>query len=116
MQEQQERMVRQEQQEQLVQQDQMEQQVQAMCASAVPGDTQRNLNVRSAFSGQTFKHMLAPLWMLQYRYGAKNFQVVMNGYTGNISGDYPKSWLKIALAALAVIVVLLILFSVGGHR
>jgi hypothetical protein len=54
--------------------------------------------------------------MLQYRFGAKNFQVVMNGYTGKISGDYPKSWIKITLAALAVIIVLLILFSVGGGR
>ena len=92
--------------------EQMEQQVQSMCASAVPGDTHRNLNVRSAYSGQTFKHILAPLWMLQYRYGVKNFQVVMNGYTGKISGDYPKSWVKIMFTALAVIIVLLILFSV----
>ena len=97
--------------------EQMEQQVQSMCASAVPGDTYRNLNVRSAFSGQTFKHILAPLWMLQYRYGAKNFQVVMNGYSGKISGEYPKSWVKIFFAALAVIVVLLIVFSaMSGGR
>ena len=96
--------------------EQMEQKVQSMCRSAVPGDTQRNLRVNSAYSGQTFKHILAPLWMLQYRYGTKNFQVVMNGYTGKISGDYPKSWVKIALAALAVIIFLLILFSVGGQQ
>ncbi len=91
--------------------EQMERQVQSMCSRAVPGDTQRNLRVSSAYSGQTFKHILAPLWMLQYRYGAKNFQVVMNGYTGKISGDYPKSWVKIFFAVLAVIVVLLILMT-----
>ena len=96
--------------------EQMEQKVQSMCRSAVPGDTQRNLRVNSAYSGQTFKHILAPLWMLQYRYGTKNFQVVMNGYTGKISGDYPKSWVKIMFAVLAVIMVLLILFSVGGGK
>jgi hypothetical protein len=96
--------------------EQMEQKVQSMCGSAVPGDTHRNLRVRAGYSGQTFKHILAPLWMLQYRYGARNFQVVMNGYTGKISGDYPKSWIKIALAALAVIIVLIILFSAGRGR
>jgi len=96
--------------------EQMERKVKAMCSSAVPGDTQRNLQVRSAYSGQTFKHILTPLWMLQYRFGAKNFQVVMNGYTGKISGDYPKSWIKITLAVLAVIIVLLILFSLGSGR
>ncbi len=91
--------------------EQMERKVQSLCASAVPGDTQRNLRVRSSYSGQTFKHILAPLWMLQYRYGTKNFQVVMNGYTGAISGDYPKSWVKIMFTALAVIIVLLILMT-----
>jgi hypothetical protein len=94
--------------------EQMDIKVRGLCSQAVPGDTQRNLNVRSLFSGQTFKHILAPLWLLQYRYGATNFQVVMNGYTGKISGDYPKSWLKIALTVLAVIIVLMILFSMGG--
>ena len=96
--------------------EQMEQKLQTMCGSAVPGDTYRNLQVRAAFGGQTFKHILAPLWMLQYRYGTKNFQVVMNGYTGKISGDYPKSWIKIAFAALAVIIILIILLSTGGYR
>ncbi len=95
--------------------EQMEQKVHSMCRSAVPGDTQRNLRVNSQFSGQTFKHILAPLWLLQYRYGAKNFQVVMNGYTGAISGDYPKSWVKIGFAVLAVIIVLMIIVSAMGH-
>lgn len=94
--------------------EQMEQQVQSMCRSAVPGDTHRNLRVSSAYSGQTFKHILAPLWLLQYRFGAKNFQVVMNGYTGTISGDYPKSWVKITLAVLAVIIVLLIIATAAS--
>jgi hypothetical protein len=96
--------------------EQMEGKVQSMCSSAVPGDTQRNLSVHTVYSGQTFKHILAPLWMLQYRYGAKNFQVVMNGYTGAISGDYPKSWIKIAFAALAVIIVLFIMLAVFGQK
>ena len=91
--------------------EQMERQVQSMCSRAVPGDTQRNLRVNTAYSGQTFKHILAPLWMLQYRFGAKNFQVVINGYTGKISGDYPKSWVKIGFTVLAVIIVLLIIMT-----
>jgi hypothetical protein len=94
--------------------EQMERQVQSMCSSAVPGDTQRNLRVSSAYSGQTFKHILAPLWMLQYRFGAKNFQVVMNGYTGKISGDYPKSWVKITLAVLVVIIFVTIVLAAAS--
>ena len=47
----------------------------------------------------------------KYRYGANNYQVVMNGFTGAISGEYPKSWVKIMFAVLAVIIVLLILMT-----
>lgn len=94
---------------------QMDNQVQSMCRSAVPGDTHRNLRVRADYSGQTFKHILAPLWLLQYRFGTKNFQVVMNGYTEAISGEYPKSWVKIMFTALAVIIMLLILLSAIGN-
>ncbi|HTG45774.1 MAG TPA: zinc ribbon domain-containing protein, partial [Verrucomicrobiae bacterium] len=42
----------------------MEQQVYTMCASQVPGDTHRNLQVQSRFSDQTFKHVLLPLWFV----------------------------------------------------
>jgi len=79
----------------------MDGKVYSMCGSRVPGDTHRNLQVNADYSGQTFKHILAPLWLLTYHYGAKNFQVVINGYTGVIAGRYPKSWIKITLAVLA---------------
>jgi predicted RNA-binding Zn-ribbon protein involved in translation (DUF1610 family) len=79
-----------------------------LCAQQVPGDTHRDLNVDADFSGQTFKHILVPVWLLAYTYGSKNFQVVINGYTGAISGRYPKSVIKILL------LVLLILAIIGG--
>jgi hypothetical protein len=74
-----------------------------LCATQVPGDTHRNLQVEDDYSGQTFKHILAPIWLLTYNYGARNFQVVINGYTGVIAGKYPRSWIKITLAVLAAL-------------
>ena len=62
-----------------------------LCAAQVPGDTQRNLQIESDYSGQTFKHILVPIWLLTYDYSAQHFQVVVNGYTGTIAGKYPKS-------------------------
>jgi len=85
--------------------EEMEQEIERMCAAQVPGDTHRNLQVDTDYSGQTFKHILVPIWLLTYNYGAKNFQVVINGYTGTIAGRYPKSWIKITLAVLAVLAV-----------
>jgi hypothetical protein len=79
----------------------MDSEMERLCSADVPGDTQRDLQVDSDYSGQTFKHILVPIWLLTYNYGASNFQVVINGYTGTISGAYPKSWVKIMLAVLA---------------
>jgi hypothetical protein len=73
----------------------------SLCDQEVPGDTHRNLSVNSDYSGQTFKHILVPVWLLSYNYGPRAFQVVINGFTGAIAGRYPKSWVKILLAVLA---------------
>ena len=79
----------------------MDRQMEKLCAAQVPGDTYRFLQVRSNYAGQTFKHILTPVWLLTYTYGPRSFQVVINGYTGTIAGRYPKSWVKITLAMLA---------------
>jgi len=41
----------------------MDRKTRALCSEEVPGDTQRNLDVASTFSGQTFKHILVPIWI-----------------------------------------------------
>jgi hypothetical protein len=78
----------------------MEQQVYSMCGSQVPGDTYRNLRVQSRFSDQTFKHVLLPIWFVSYNYGSRIFQVLVNGVTGELAGQYPKSFWKIFFFAL----------------
>lgn len=83
--------------------DRMEADMVNRCAARVPGDTHRNLQVDTGYSGQTFKHILVPIWLLTYHYGARPFQVVINGYTAVIAGQYPKSWVKITLAVLALL-------------
>jgi hypothetical protein len=94
----------------------MEQAMTGFCAAQVPGDTHRNLDVATDYSGQTFKHILVPIWLLTYNYGARNFQVVINGYTGAIAGKYPKSWVKITLAILAGLAAIgLVSLALGHH-
>lgn len=86
----------------------MEAQTRSLCAQQVPGDTHRDLEVAADFSEQTFKHILVPVWVLGYTYGAKSFQIVVNGYTGKIAGEHPLSWIKILLLVFTIIVVVLI--------
>jgi DNA-directed RNA polymerase subunit M/transcription elongation factor TFIIS len=95
--------------------EQMQQKTTALCASKVPGDTYRNLNVNANYQSRSFKHVLVPIWLVSYTYGSKNFQVLANGYTGKLAGEYPKSWIKIAFVVLAGMIALLIFAALADH-
>ncbi len=79
------------------------------CSRDVPGDTQRNLSTTHTFSGETFKHVLLPVWIAAYRYQDKPYRFLVNGQTGEVVGQAPYSFWKIAsfvsliLALLAVV-------------
>ena len=91
---------------------QMDSSVRQLCAGRVPGDTQRDLQVETQYRGRTFKHVLVPVWLVSYTYGPKNYQIVVNGYTGAIAGDRPISYVKVFLYIIlpALILLLLMLF------
>jgi len=72
-----------------------------LCGREVPGDTYRNLQIEPNYSGETFKLILVPVWLLSYTYRAKPYPLLVNGYTGKIAGRYPKSGWKIFFLALA---------------
>jgi hypothetical protein len=74
---------------------QMDQDMQSLCGQQVPGDTHRDLQVRTAYAERTFKHILVPVWLVNYTFGSKTYQVLVNGYTGNTAGDRPISWVKV---------------------
>jgi hypothetical protein len=93
----------------------MEAKTRSMCASQVPGDTHRDLDVSADFSAQTFKHILVPVWLVTYDYGTKSFQIVVNGYTGAIAGKHPLSWIKIALLVLTILILILIIAAASGR-
>ena len=50
--------------------DAMVQKLRELCAAQIPGDTYRNLVIHPTFSARTFKHILVPVWLLTYTYGA----------------------------------------------
>ena len=93
--------------------EQMEQRLYQLCGREVPGDTFRNLRIAPRYSGQTFKHILVPVWNLTYNYGRATFHIVANGVTGKIAGTYPKSKWKIffAVLAAAMVVLMFVFFS-----
>ena len=94
----------------------MDSEMQSLCARQVPGDTHRNLSVNTNYADRTFKHVLLPIWLVAYTYGSKNFQVLVNGYTGAIAGQRPYSWVKITLAVLGGLAVVGLIALLASHR
>lgn len=72
------------------------------CASRIPGDTYRNLRIKTEKHRHTFKHLLLPLWIAGYTYKGKVFQFIVNGQSGKITGRKPVSWIKIVLLVLLI--------------
>jgi len=97
-------------------QDAMTDKLRQMCAAQIPGDTYRNLVIHPAFSAQTFKHILVPVWLLSYLYGTRLFQVVVNGYSGRMAGQYPKSPWKIAFLVLLAIIAFFIFVMLSQNN
>jgi len=81
---------------------------------AIGGNEQRIHRITTHYSGITFKHLLLPVYAGAYRFNQKVFQIVVNGRTGEIQGDRPYSFWKIALLASAIVFVLLVLALVFG--
>ena len=88
----------------------------------IGGDHQRIEMTDTRYVGVTFKHCLLPVWVANYRYHEKLFQILINGRTGKVSGERPWSFWKIfglvalILLAIALIITLVSVFSKQGGR
>ena len=67
----------------------------------IGGDEQRIHSLVTHYGAMTYKHLLLPVWLLAYKYHDKTYQVAVNAATGEVQGDRPWSWIKIAFAVLA---------------
>jgi hypothetical protein len=95
---------------------QMTEKLREMCAAQVPGDTYRNLEIHPTFSAKTFKHILVPVWLLTYTYGARVFHVLVNAATGRMAGEYPKSFWKVFFLVVAIIIALVFFAMLSQDR
>ena len=82
----------------------------------IGGDQQRIHSVSTRYDDVKFKHVLLPVWISAYRYRDKAYRFLINGQTGEVSGESPKSWWKIGFLVLAVLVVLFLVLMAGGRR
>ena len=94
-------------------QQQMYRKLEELCARQIPGDTHRNLRIHPVFSGQTFKHILVPIWLLTYNFGSKAYQVLVNGSTGKMAGNRPWSVWKILFAIVLALIAVGIVVAIS---
>ena len=72
-------------------------------------DCVRSLRLNTSYSDETYKHIFVPVYSTAYTYKDKRYNVLINGETGEIRGEYPKSIAKITAI---IILILGILFGI----
>lgn len=81
----------------------------------IGGDEQRVNDISTDFSNITFKHLLLPVYAGAYQFNAKTYQIVVNGRTGEVQGERPYSWLKIAALVVFILFLIIILAAIFGR-
>jgi hypothetical protein len=69
-------------------------------AADIGGDEQRIEAVETRHSGETFQHILLPVWTAAYKYNGKSYRFLVNAQTGEVQGERPWSIWKILFAVL----------------
>jgi len=79
----------------------------------IGGDTQQITSVNTDWQDQTFKLILLPIYISAYQFKGKTYRYLVNGQTGEVQGERPYSFWKIAGAVLLVlfIIALILLLS-----
>lgn len=83
----------------------------------IGGDEQRIIKINTQWDNITFKHLLLPVFVSAYRYKEKLFRFLVNGRTGEVQGERPYSWIKIAglVIAIAAVVATVVYFVKTGQ-
>lgn len=73
-------------------------------------DRVNNLTMDLDYDNETYKHVLLPIYSTTYYYNGKEYHVLINGQSGVISGEYPKSVFKIAMIIIVIIIIIALAF------
>lgn len=77
----------------------------------LPAKERDKLNLtRVEYARENIRRLLFPVWLLDYRYLGRTYRITVDGATGRVVGDAPKSLAKAAVATL-VLLWLILLFG-----
>jgi predicted RNA-binding Zn-ribbon protein involved in translation (DUF1610 family) len=67
------------------------------CMAQASTSQVRNFSMNMDFADESWRYVLLPAYLAVYRYDDQSFQVIVNGQTGQISGQRPVDWRKVWL-------------------
>ncbi len=74
-------------------------------------DRVSSIVINPRYQDETYKHVLLPIYSSAYHYGDKLYHLLINGQTGEVQGEYPKSVVKIAIAVILCIILAILLYT-----
>ena len=64
------------------------------------------LNINTEYSDCKYSRIILPAYRVKYRYGKKEYATYLNGQTGKVGGNLPKSKVKIGFFVLGIIAII----------
>ena len=97
---------------------QIDSRVEELVRADIGGDHQRITSINTQYSHLTFKHILLPMWVSAYLFSGKTYRFLVNGQSGEVVGESPKSGWKIFFLVCAILLALFLFLAVfgGTHR
>ncbi len=78
-------------------------------------DRIESLTCNTSYNNIAYNYLYVPVWVNYYNYKGKIFQSFINGITGKVSGDAPKSFWKRFFAFLGAISIFILLYFLTQH-
>jgi hypothetical protein len=83
------------------------------CYQNIPSPHIRNFTMSADFQNESWRYILLPVYLAAYRSGEETYQVMVNGQTGEVTGQKPVAWWKVWLAVAALLTPGLFLGLIG---
>lgn len=90
--------------------------IRSSALSDIGGDEQRVSSLDTDYRDITFKHLLLPVWISAYQFQQKTFRFLVNARTGEVQGERPYSFWKIAALVLSILLAILIVFAIASRN
>ena len=92
---------------------QMREMTRQACREQASTSQIRNFSMNLDFGDESWRYVLLPVYVAAYRYEDKIYQVMINGQTGVVAGQWPVDWTKVWLVIAALLAPGLLLGLLG---